>query len=165
MTVPSGQIFSDSLLHAHDQNEPVLFVYSLPENPTHLFKYILVDGNHKSTITSDTFARITLEPGRHRIRILQHGWSSPEPWIIRNGKNESIQAKLEVTKDMMLEPGGVSFLGLGRGKRQVYRDCAESETATKICREEVNGLVLEEVSREVALPVLSPLREACESCE
>lgn len=165
VTVPSGEPFSETLLNTSGQDESVLFVYSMPENRKSLYKYILVDGDHKSTIATDTFARIVLEPGLHRVRVLQHGYKNPEPWIIKYMKNESVLAEFEATKDIKLEPGSVSFLSLDRKKRKVYSACAESQTATQVCSEEVTGLVIDEVPREAALSVLSPLREACENCE
>jgi len=165
VTVPSGEPFSQALLNSSAQDESVLFVYSMPENRKSMYKYIFIDGEHKSTITTDTFARIALEPGRHRVRILQHGYKNPENWYVTSMKNESVLAQLEATRDVNLEPGSVSFLSLDQKKRQVYRACAESQTATRVCSEEAIGLVIDEAPREVALPVLSSLREACESCE
>lgn len=164
VTVPSSHPFSEALLKADGQNESVLLIYSMPDNAKHLYKYIFIDGEHTSTITTDTFFRIILEPGPHRVRVIQHGYKTPENWFVKYGKAKSILA-LQAATDIKLEPGAASFLSLGQGKRHVYSACAESETATKICGAEVTGLVIDEVPRETALTFLSSLREVCMNCE
>ncbi|WP_405242247.1 hypothetical protein [Lentisalinibacter salinarum] len=165
VTLPSGQPFDEALLETTGNEESVLFVYSTPENRKSFYKYIFVDGDQKSTITTENFSRIVLEPGRHRVRVVQHGYKSPEPWIFKRLKNEEMLAELDATRDIELEPGSVTFLSLDRKKRPIYYECVESETATQICSREVTGLVIDQVSREVALSVLPSLHEVCESCE
>lgn len=169
VTLPAGDEFEGTMLERGTGEEALLFVYSMPDNEKAYFKHILIDEVHQSTITNDTFARLTVSPGRHTVRISQHGWKNsvelPNVFLFGETENPEILAFTGGKKDIEIAPGGVHFVAIHMKKRPYYYECDESATATQVCSREVKGVVIEEPSREDALIMLSSLREVCDDCE
>ena len=167
VTLPAGDGFNGAMLDRGAGEDALLFVYSMPDNQKAYYKHILIDGVHQSTITNDTFARLVVSPGEHTVRISQHGWKNrlELPAIFGELGNEEIRALVEGKKDIEVAPGSVHFVAVHLKTRPIYYECGESATAKQVCSREVKGVVIEEPSRDVALSMLSSLREVCVDCE
>jgi hypothetical protein len=169
VTLPAGNEFNGSMLERDTGEEALLFVYSMPDNQKAYYKYILIDGIHQSTITNETFARLVISPGKHTVRISQHGWKNrvelPNIFFLAGLESEELRALTDGQIDIEVTPGSVHFVAIHMKERPIYFECGESATATRICSEEVKGVVIEEPSRETALSMLSSLREVCDECE
>lgn len=170
VTLPAGDKFSEAMLAPSDEEEAVLFFYATPDSQKAYYKHILIDGEHLATITNDTFARIVVAPGERSIRVMQHGWkdSVEIPFYVFGGtprRNPELLAEIEILDHISVEPGSVKFLAIDRRQRPIYYECGETATATRVCRKEVTGGVIEVTAREQALPVLSLRREVCDACE
>lgn len=167
VTLPAGDAFTTAMLERRAGEEALLFVYSMPTNQEAYYKYILVDGIHRSTITNETFARLAVPPGTRTVRISQHGWKGrvEMPNIFGVLEAPDIMALTDVKKDVEIAPDGIHFVAIDMKERTIVYECGETKTATQVCRKEVKGVVIEEPSRETALSILSSLHEVCEACE
>ena len=167
VTLPAGDEFNAAMLERVAGEEALLFVYSMPDNQKAYYKYILIDGVHQSTITNETFARLVVSPGKHTVRISQHGWKNrvEMPKIFGELRNEEILALIDGKKDIEVAPSSVHFVAIHMKGRTIYYECGESATATQVCSKDVEGVVIEEPSRETAVLMLSSLREVCDECE
>ncbi|MFY8274281.1 hypothetical protein AAEU32_09165 [Pseudoalteromonas sp. SSDWG2] len=166
-SLPHKNVFSMALLAPQNVNTSQLIVYSKSEAwlSEATYKYIVVNGEHVSTITQDTFALLQINTGINSLRVIQHGYDSLElPSFLFGSGGSAFKQRFEDTIDLLIEPHTTTFVSIDYTNKEISFACRETQAAINICTSTVEGIVLKEEKREQALATLKGLHEVCHDC-
>ncbi|WP_105188229.1 hypothetical protein [Pseudoalteromonas sp. T1lg48] len=168
-SLPQKGLFSVALLEQQNANKSQLIVYSKSESwiSEATYKYIVINGEHVSTITQDTFALIQINPGGSSLRVTQHGYEGVElPTIFLLGSGGyAFKQKFEDTIELHIEPNSTTFVSIDYAEKDISFQCQETETSINICTSTEEGIVLRVEEKEQALAILKGLYEVCHDCK